>query len=442
MKKDMIFLFFVFIFYVAIRLVPFFFTFENTSRFFLLDSYEYNILGENIIQHGYYTPNGGEPGLRRSPCYPLYLAGVYKFFGVKPAIALFLQIIISGFIPIFIYMNANLLFSRNVAKIASVVSIFEPVSIIYVNIFLSETLFVVFLLLSTYFLFKSLKHKSTTAFILSGITAGIATYLRPVMLYIPFVYAFIYIVVSWLPFKDRLKYAIGILIITVIIVLPWIARNYIVDGYKGFCSIQDINLYYYRAAGVVSDMEHVPLKEIQDRFKSAIPAGFSLANEYQFMRDKAVKIITHHVFTYLKVMLKGSVNMLLSPERYAVFKLAGIKPRLLGVMWQGHSVHEAIRLLLSDPFIVSSVVIYQLLFTVIVGLCVLIGIVIITGEGFIKEFLILFFIIAYFIVISAGPEAEPRFRLPVLPYLIIIASFGISSLIGSVSRKHYKGRIN
>ncbi len=441
MRKDVGFLFLVFAFYVGIRLVPFFYTFDNTSRFFLSDSYAYNLLGVNIAQHGYYTPNGGEPGLMRAPGYPAYLAAVYKFFGVKPSIALFLQIILSGLIPIFLYMNAELLFSNKVARIAAVISIFEPVSIIYANILLSETIFVIFLLLSTYFFIKSMKHKNTRALFMSAVTAGIGAYFRPVILYLPFAYAFIYITVSWLPFKDRIKYAVGIIFITGLSVLPWITRNYIIDRYKGFCSIQDINLYYWRAAGVISEVEHLPLREVQDRLKHAVPTGLSLANEYQFLRDKAVSVIIHHPYAYFKVMLKGSINMLLSPERYAVFKLADLKPRFLGVMWQGHSVHEAISMLMSDPFIISSIVIYQLSFTIVIGLLIIIGIIIIAGEGFIKELLTLLFIMAYFVVVSAGPEAEPRFRLSVLPYMIIIASFAIAALYGSVSRKHYKERI-
>ncbi len=441
MKKDMGFLFLVFVFYVGIRLVPFFFTFDNTSRYFLADSYEYSLLGVNIAQHGYYTLHGAEPGLIRAPGYPLYLAAVYKSFGVKPAIALFLQIILSGLIPLFLYMNAELLFSSRVARIAAVLSLFEPVSIIYANILLSETMLVVFLLLSTYFFIKSIKHNNTTALVLAAVTAGIGAYFRPVILYLPLAYAFISIAVSWLSLRDRIKNAVGIVLITGLTVLPWIARNYVVDGYKGFCSIQDINLYYWRAAGVISDIEHLPLRMVQDRLKNAVPTGLSLANEYQFLRDKAVNVILHHPYAYAKVMLKGSINMLLSPERYAVFKLADIKPRFLGVMWQGHSIHEAINMMMSDPLIVSSVVLYQMLFTIFTGLLIAIGIVIISGEGSIKELLFLLFVIAYFVVVSAGPEAEPRFRLPVLPYMIIIAAFALSALSGSVSRKHYKERI-
>ncbi|MCL4469424.1 MAG: glycosyltransferase family 39 protein [Deltaproteobacteria bacterium] len=441
MKKDMGFLFIVFVLYVGIRLVPFFSTFDNTSRFFLADSYQYNLLGVNIAQHGYYTPNGGEPGLSRAPGYPVYLAAVYKIFGVKPAIALFLQIVLSGLIPLFLFMNAELLFSKRVARIAAALSIVEPVSIIYANILYSETLFVIFLLISTYFFIKSLKNKNTTALFVSAITAGIGAYFRSVILYLPLAYAFMYISVSWLSFKDRIKYALGIVLITGLTALPWITRNYIVDRYKGFCSIQDINLYNWRAAGVIADIEHLPLREVQDRLKQAVPPGLSLANKYQFLRDKAISVIIHHPFAYLKVMLKGSINMLLSPERYAVFKLADIKPRFLGMMWQGHSIHQALNMLMSDPVVVSSVVLYQLLFTIIIGLLIAIGMLIIAGEGFIKELLIMLFIIAYFVAVSAGPEAEPRFRLPVLPYMLIIAAFALSSLFTSVASKHYKKRI-
>lgn len=433
--------FLLFVFYAGIRLVPFFFTFDNTNRFFLADSYQYSELGASMALHGYYVPDKGEPGLQRSPGYPFFLSIVYRIFGVRPAIALFFQILLSGFIPIFLYLNAELLFSKRIAKIAAVLSIFEPVSIIYSNILLSETLFVLFLLMSTYFLIESLKQKDTPAFILSAITAGMAAYLRPIMLYAPCMYAALYIIASRLPVRDRLKYAAGMILITGLTVLPWMVRNYMVDGYKGFCSIQDINLYHWRAAGVVAETGHIPLKQAQDNLDKAVPQEPSIASEYQFYRDKGASIILHHLHAYSIVVLKGSINMLLSPERYAVFKLEDIKPKLLGFMWQRHTMHDMVHMLFSDPFMVFGAVIYQIIFTVVTGLLIIMGIIIITGEGFIKELLFLVFIIAYFVIVSAGPEAEPRFRLTVLPYMIILASAGISALFTSVASKHYKKRI-
>ncbi len=441
MNKKIGFIFFVFICYVAIRLVPFFFTFNNTSRYFTRDSYEYNELAVNIAEHGYYMPVSKEPGLRRTPGYPLYLAIIYKLFGVKPAIALFFQIILSGFIPVFIYLNASLLLSKRTAKIAAVISVFEPVSIIYANTLLSETLFVLFLLISTYFFIKTLKHKSTSALVLSALSAGVAIYIKPVGLYLPFIYALLYLTVSWLSLKDRIKYAAKFVVIVALIVSPWIIRNYISYGYKGFSSIQDINLYYERAAGVVAEVEHIPLKQTYSKLAEAVPSGLSLANKYQFYRDKAISIILHHPYAYLIVMLKGSVNMLLSPSRWIVFRLSGMKPRLLGVMWQEHNSQNAQKTLLSDPPIVLGAVAYQILFNIVIGLLIIIGIVVLAGEGFIKELLFLLILIAYFVVISAGPEANPRFRLAALPYGLMLASVAIAALSGGVTKKHYKGQI-
>ncbi len=441
MNKKIGFLFLVFILYAGVRLVPFFFTFTSTDRFFLADSYEYSLLGENIAQHGYYTQNGGEPGLRRTPGYPLYLALIYKIFGVKPAVALFFQIILSGFIPVFLYLNAEQLFSKRIAKIAAVISIFEPVSVIYVNILLSETLFVIFLLISTYFLIKSTKEERSAFVVLSAIFAGLSAYLRSISLYLPVFYALIYLLASRFSFRDRIKKSVSVIIIAALTVSPWIIRNYAVDQYKGFCSIQDINLYHWRAAGVISEVDHIPLRTAQENLDRAVPSGLSLANEYRFFRDKAARIIMHHPYAYFIVMLKGSINMLASPERYAVFKLANIKPRLLGFMWQGHSLENAINMLKSDPAIISAVVLYQAGFTVLLGLLILIGLVTAAGEGFYRELLFLVLIIAYFIIVSAGPEAEPRFRLPPLPYAIILVSTALSALSSSITRKHYKERI-
>lgn len=441
MKKGIGFLFLIFIFYVGIRLVPFFFTFDNTSRFFLSDSYEYSLLGATMAEHGYYTQNGGDIGLRRTPGYPAYLAAVYRIFGVKPAIALFFQIILSGLIPVFLYLNAELLFSKRIAKLAAVISVFEPVSIIYANILYSETLFVILLLVSTYFLIRSLKEESSSSVVLSALFLGLSAYVRSISLYLPAVYALIYLVASRLSVRNRIKNAVSVVIIAALIVSPWIVRNYMADRYTGFCAIQDINLYHWRAAGVVSEVEHIPLRTVQDNMDRAVPSGLSLANKYQFFRDKAISIILHHPYAYAIVMLKGSINMLASPERYSVFRLADLKPRFLGFMWQGHSIEKAVDMLESDPAVISGTVIYQIVFTGLFGLLVLIGIVIAAGEGFYKELLSLLLIIAYFVIVSAGPEAEPRFRLSALPYGIIIVSLAVSALSSSITRKHYKERI-
>ncbi|MCL4477738.1 MAG: glycosyltransferase family 39 protein [Deltaproteobacteria bacterium] len=438
MNKGTGFLFFVFLFYVAIRLVPFFFVFDHTNRFFQFDSYDYNELGQNIALHGYYVPKPVEPGLRRSPGYPVYLAIIYRLFGVNPAIALFFQIILSGFIPIFLYLNARLLFSKSIGAIASVISIFEPVSIIYSNMLLAETLFVLFLLMSTYFFIRSLKSYNLTFIAISSMCAVITAYLRAIDMYIIFVFAFLYLINQHLTLGERIKSMGFFIIIFIALIIPWFVRNYEVYGYKGFCSIQDTNLYNYRAAGVVSEIQGISLKDAQSQLEKEVPEGLSLAQTYQFYRDHALRIILHHPYAYLVVMLKGSINMLLSPERYTLFKLSGIKPRLLNFMWQGHSMTKALKMILADPPLIVAMISYQIMFNGLLLLFVFIGIIVLAGEGYYKELLFLLTIMSYFVVLSAGPEAEPRFRLTTLPYEIITASVAIASMYGSFSRRHYK----
>lgn len=85
--------------------------------------------------------------------------------------------------------------------------------------------------------------------------------------------------------------------------------------------------------------------------------------------------------------------------------------------------------------------VYQDVFAVVTALLAMMGIVVVAGEGFLRELLLLLLMIAYPVVVSEEPVAGPGNRLAMLPYVLIMASAGISALFTSVSSKHYKKRI-
>ncbi len=375
-------LFFVlFVLYAGVRLVPFFFVFDNTARFFLAGSSEYSERGADIAQHDSSAPVWPGTAPARTPGYPFFLSMVYRAFGVKPAIALFFQIVLSGLVPIFLYLNAEFLLSRRVARIASFLSVFEPLSIVYATVLLPWTIGTLLLLVSTYFLIVSLKKKDTVAFFLSAVVVGAAAYVLPVMFYVPLVYAAVYIAASWLPLRDRLKYALGIIVVAGLTLSPWVIGNYTVSGYKGFC-----------------------------------PAP-------------------------LAVTARGAASMLSVPLRGDVSHLVGIKPVPGGPVLRVHHAHGAGSALLSGPSIVEDVVVYQDVFAVVTAFLAIMGIVIVAGEGFLRELFLLLLMIAYPVVVSEGPATGPGNRLAMLPYVLILTSAGISALFTSVSSKHYKKRI-
>ncbi len=373
-------LFILFVLYAGIRLVPFFFVFDSPARFFLPGSSAYNEIGANLAQHSSYVR--GQPGKVPAvpPGYPFFLSLIYRAFGVKPAIALFFQIALSGLIPVFLYLDAEILFSKRIARIASVLSVFEPLSLVYDSTLLPWTLGALLLLMCTYFLIVSMKRKDSTAFFIAAITAGAAAYLLSSMLYCPLVSAVAYLAASRLRPWNRLTYTVGTIVIAGLTLVPWAVRNYAVSGYKGF---------------------------------SQAPV----------------------------VTLRGTTGLLSSPLHRDLSRLVGVRPGPARPVLQGRSVQNGGRRPLAGPSVIRDVILYHDVFTVFIVTLAVIGIIVVAGEGFLRELAVLLLFMLYIVTVSEGPAAGTGHRLMALPYLLILTAAGISALFTSVASKHYKKRI-
>ena len=275
------FLLIIFILYAGIRLASFVFLFHE--RNLIIPNY-YSELGISLMRHSTYSIDKKNEGLIRAPGYPVYFAIIYGLFGIRPGIALFLQLLLSGFIPLLIFFNAESLFGETTAKIASLVSVVEPVSIIYSNLLLSETLFVIPMLVSSLFLIGAVKRGSLSKLLLAAVCTGVAAYFRAVMVYMPLMYITIYLLLSKQTVKKRIAHIGAFAAVFALMIAPWIIRNYDRYGYTGFCGIQDINLYYYRATGVTAQIEKsrfltyrwnstMPYQEVYQQAKNSVFTG-------------------------------------------------------------------------------------------------------------------------------------------------------------------------
>ena len=98
------FLLIIFILYAGIRLASFVFVFHE--RNLIIPNY-YSELGISLMQQNRYSIEKKDEGLIRAPGYPVYFTIFYSLFGIKPGIALFLQLVLSGFIPLLIFFTLN-----------------------------------------------------------------------------------------------------------------------------------------------------------------------------------------------------------------------------------------------------------------------------------------------------------------------------------------------
>jgi hypothetical protein len=166
------------------------------------------------------------------PVYPMFLAAIYKIFGVSPFIARYIQLllllIVAAFIPLLIYnyfkmpgfilgIFAGLIFIINIYPIANEIMT-EPL-----------TIFFCFLLLCAinYFELK----KSTLSATLLGVTLTIALLVKGIVVFVILFY-FIVLIYRYFKLRGQLysKRILRVFIAFLISILPWVIYTNLNEG--------------------------------------------------------------------------------------------------------------------------------------------------------------------------------------------------------------------
>src|SRR5208283_2091266 len=161
------------------------------------------------------------------------------------------------FSVVMVWRLARAVFSdRRIAIVAAWIFAFEPLSIVYSILLLSETLFLALFLMSLIRLVEFLRTRRLPALAAAGLWLAAATFVRPVTYYLPVALAAGLMAVLARAPGLRWK-APAVLLLSV---LPWLAawqiRNRVETGFAGFSSIQAENLYFFSAVVVSSRLAH------------------------------------------------------------------------------------------------------------------------------------------------------------------------------------------
>src|SRR5207244_6507344 len=108
----------------------------------------------------------------------------------------------------------------------------------------------------------------------SGLALAIATMFRPICYYLFFPLLVFVIGAAWVGGANRkrvMAVAFAFFLPWLMLVGSWQIRNRVVSGSAQFSSIQSVNLYFYRAAGIVALRDRIPLAAAQAQLQRAIP---------------------------------------------------------------------------------------------------------------------------------------------------------------------------
>lgn len=370
--------------------------------YFFPDSFTYLAPAANLLHGLGFTTGNGVIETLRTPGYPIVLAA----FGLHILPVIVFQHLLNVALAIAIYVLVmRRLGSRAIGLIAAILFAADTPTLEYANKILTETLFTA--LLFAVFALVLYARKLP----LAGLLTGVLVLIRPVAI----VY-FIVVALCLVLRRVRMRTIAAYVALALVLPVGWQLRNLHHTGVFTISSISGINLLTYRAAGALAieddgnfdsdlrdemkGLEADADTEIETKLHIADAEELSDALRSKYYSQIAMRVLRQH------------------PRAAAMLTLRGLLVNVFDSRW------EAMEVTSRFP---SEIVRRGLdAFTAVLFVFALIGAAALWRRNRDLSVAIIGTVV-YFLLISAGGEAEARFRVPVMPmYMIAVASGAVA----------------
>lgn len=416
--------------------------FNPEQGFYQFDSQLYGHFAGVLEDHGrfaYYNPDleAFYPVHAHTPGYP-FLIYLTNLLGLSTVGLILLQIICST-LSVMLTMRLTQLFggSERAAIWAGGFMALDVSSVVFANLVMSESVFTFLLLLAVVLVVRSLKVRfSWGGMLIAGTLLGYGILCRPVGLYLPIAFVLALLLFNQKGWKQSWK-SIAALVVGVLVVLsPWVLRNQNAFGSPFLTTLDNTNLFYYRAAGVVARRDNISLIKARRQLetKYVLPVQEQYEDRpialSQYLRGEAMNIIASNAGIYAKIHVVAVLELMGKPMRHPIQMQFGwddeqktiwhwADPNEAG-MWEQFKAN-------ASPFTMAMVFL-QVLLLILLWIGVVNGIRISWKQG---KRLLLFLVLGmccYFALVAAGPETNARFRIPLMPYLALLSAFGWTAI--------------
>lgn len=374
----------------------------SNGDFYYPDSFTYLAPARSLLHGLGFVDASGAIETIRTPGYPLLLA----LLGARTLAVIILQHLINAGLAIGIYLLVLYRADRRPALMASLLFALDVPTIHYANKVLTETVFTALL----YVVFVLALQRPRP--IVIGLLTGVLVLIRPIAL-LYFVALAFFFLVQRIPKRQLAVF------VAVALALPgaWALRNRVRTGVFTISSIGDFNLLGYRAAGAlaiedegdfrkaVADEEQALTDEADDAIQAElhIPDAGELPDAIRgrYYGKYAWRVIREHPVSFVQLTVRGLLVNLFDSDWDAIWVVSPMSPEVLELALGAIPIAVFVLAMAGMIFLSR----YDRPMTLLIALTV-----------------------AYFIGISAGGEAESRFRVPVVPQLAIAAAMGVEAI--------------
>lgn len=372
-------------------------------------------------------------GAFRTPGYPTFMAMLYALFGAKPWVVLIAQVLLNTCAVVLLYVWADLVVGRKVALVSAFLYAIEPHVVLYTATLISDTLFAFCLLAALLLLTYGHRTARASYVFLCGAMLGVAALIKPVGQFFPLVAVVIALLLPKVRPSFRWRSAFAVAFAFLLVVSPWIQRNYLEYGHIGLSTIQGSNLLEWNATfsevartGKSVDEVRAEFAEIA-RDRGAVEGGNPFANSDVYAAV-AMDYIGSHKAYYAARHIKGIANMYLNIGTarfsshlglesgglaYRFFAAPGL-PGMAEGFFATKAPHEVAIALIVLPFMF------------LMYLAAAVGIVSLVRARRYLCLLIGLGVVAYFSAVT-GVIGLVRYKLPIIPFYLVMSAQGFVS---------------
>jgi 4-amino-4-deoxy-L-arabinose transferase-like glycosyltransferase len=386
----------------------------GTNDYYFPDSETYIAPALQLLHgHGFLTDDGVIETLR-TPGYPLFLLPFVAL--TKSAVPIVVvQHLFNALLAAAIYLLARRRTSRFVALLAGVFFAIDPTTVHNANKVLTENLFTLVLFALFALVLRVAESKRTRDLVIAAVLAGALVLIRPVAI------AFFAVIALFLIRRIEWRRIAVFVAIAASIPCGWAARNAYHTGVFTISSIAGANMILYRAAGAIAmendgefkDELAIEQRQLVDAADAEIEDAMHIPDAEELPHAEASR-------EYGRIARR---TILEHPRGAVMVTLRGVLVNLFDSDWDSIMVVSIV-----DS---STVQLAIDAWTVVIFVFAVIGFFALWQRDRTLA-LLAGLTIGYFIVISAGGEAEARFRVPIVPQYAIVAAAGVEAAIRGI----------
>lgn len=431
------------IFFVAVftRAILFFINFEHNDRLLIPtikgDDGYFELSRGLLAGHGFswdetepFSPNPLRP-----PVYPMFIAGILYIFGSYWAVLL-IQALVGSLVPVLGMRLADILFSsRAISITVGFLLALEPYAVLLSVIFYTETLFTFLFFLALLFFLRYMQVPSVRSVVWSGVFLGLATLVKPTIQYVPLVIPFFMAWRFWRSAPKKVLVHIGIFLgVFMLVITPWIYRNYAEFGVPGMSAQPAYNLYVYLAPSVLAIEKGIGFATAQELFFSkegGIPESSITLATADYFTERATAVFFEYPASLARSFFVTLITFFTHDGMLTVLQYAGQKPAfylshpaLFMLFNDFQGLFQAMQEMVVDP--IGLVLLGRFAWVIITGFFFF-GVWRLMKTGTMTPSIaFILFLVAYFAVTTAinGLGVNARFRIPVNVFIFSVAVYG------------------